>query len=57
MMFGLFGKKKEERSTLSRPSSWLVNTLTGGSTASGIVVNENTALNYSVVYAAVRLLS
>ena len=56
MIFGLFGKK-EERATLANPATWLVNTLTGGPTASGITVNENTALNSSAVFAAVRLLS
>ena len=56
MIFGLFGKK-EERATLANPATWLTNTLTGGTTASGIAVNENTALNSSAVYAAVRLLS
>ena len=56
MIFGLFGKR-EERATLARPATWLVNALTGGTTASGISVNENTALNSSAVYAAVRLLS
>jgi len=55
-IFGLFGKK-EERATLARPATWLVNALSGGSTASGITVNENTALNSSAVFAAVRLLS
>jgi len=56
MIFGLFGRK-EERATLANPATWLVNTLTGGPTASGITVNENTALNSSAVFAAVRLLS
>jgi len=56
MIFGLFGRK-EDRATLANPATWLVNTLTGGPTASGITVNENTALNSSAVFAAVRLLS
>ena len=56
MIFGLFGKK-EERATLANPATWLTSTLTGGTTASGIAVNENTALNSSAVFAAVRLLS
>lgn len=57
MIFGLFGKKKEDRATLRTPTSWLFNSLTGGKVASGVTVNEYTALQYSAVYAAVRLLS
>ena len=56
MIFGLF-KKKEDRATLATPTTWLYNSLTGGSTASGINVNPTTALNCSAVFAAVRLLS
>lgn len=56
MMFGLF-KKKEDRATLRTPSSWLFGALGGGKVASGVTVNESTALQYSAVYAAIRLLS
>lgn len=56
MMFGLF-KKKEDRATLRTPTSWLFGALGGTRVSSGVVVNESTALQYSAVYAAVRLLS
>tara|TARA_R110000824_G_scaffold161138_1_gene336339 strand:+ start:2149 stop:3648 length:1500 start_codon:yes stop_codon:yes gene_type:complete len=56
MIFGLFGKK-EDRATLRTPTSWLFGSLGGARVASGVVVNEHTALQYSAVYAAVRLLS
>ena len=56
MMFGLF-KKKEDRATLRTPTSWLFGALGGSKVASGVVVNESTALQYSAVYAAIRLLS
>ena len=56
MMFGIFNKK-ENRATLRTPTSWLYNSLGGSKVSSGVVVNENTALQYSAVYAAVRLLS
>jgi len=53
MMFGLF-KKREERATLRTPTTWL---LGNNKVASGVSVNETTALQYSAVYAAIRLLS
>ena len=56
MMFGLFGKK-EDRATLRTPASWLFGALGGGKVSAGVTVNESTALQYSAVYAAVRLLS
>lgn len=56
MMFGLF-KKKEDRATLRTPTSWLFGSLTGSRVAAGVTVNETTALQYSAVYAAIRLLS
>ena len=56
MMFGLF-KKKEDRATLRTPTSWLFGSLSGSRVAAGVTVNETTALQYSAVYAAVRLLS
>ena len=49
--------KREERATLRTPTTWLFNSLTGGKSASGISVNETSALSYSAVYASVRLLS
>ena len=52
-MFGLF-KKREERATLRTPTTWL---LGNNKVASGVSVNEKTALQYSAVYAAIRLLS
>ena len=56
MMFGLFGKK-EDRAILATPTTWLFNNLTGGTTPAGISVNATTALTYSAVYAAVRLIA
>ena len=49
--------KKEDRAVLATPTTWLFNSLTGGKSASGISVNTTSALSYSAVYAAVRLLS
>ena len=58
MMFGLFGKKKkEDRATLRTPTSWLFGSLGATKVASGVTVNNSTALQFSAVYAAVRLLS
>lgn len=47
-----------ETSTLSNPSRWLVDWLGGGSTAkSGVVVNEQTALQVTAYLAAVKIIS
>ena len=51
-----FGKN-EERTTLATPTPWLFDSLGARKSASGIAVSETTALQYSAVYAAVRLLS
>ena len=57
MIFGWGKKNKEDRATLATPTSWLFNSLTGGASASGISVNETSALKYSALYACVRLIS
>jgi HK97 family phage portal protein len=49
--------KLEERSTASRPRQWLFEALGVHKTASGAVVNPETAMTYSAVYAAVNILS
>ena len=49
--------KNEERATLATPTPWLFDALGARKSASGIAVSENTALQYSAVFAAVRLLS
>ena len=49
--------RKEDRATLATPTTWLFNSLTGGRSASGISVNETSALKYSALYACVRLIS
>ena len=57
MIFGWGKKNKEDRATLATPTSWLFNSLTGGASASGISVNQTSALKYSALYACVRLIS
>jgi HK97 family phage portal protein len=47
----------EIRSTLANPQSWLVEALGGGKAASGVTVNENTALKSTAVFACVRILA
>ncbi len=42
---------------LSNPAAWLTNLFGGGVTDSGIAVNEQTALKFSAVYSAVRVLA
>ena len=53
----IFGKKKEKRDTLSNPSGELIQALTIPKTASGIAVDEQTALRLSTVYACIRVLA
>jgi HK97 family phage portal protein len=43
--------------TLKNPSGWLRDALSGAKSATGVSVNENTALSLSAVYASVRLIS
>lgn len=51
-------ERRSGLSTLSNPSSELIDALTGGSTtAAGKTVNGSTALNIGAVYSAVRILS
>lgn len=57
MIFGWGKKDKEDRATLATPTTWLFNSLTGGASASGISVNQTSALKYSALYACVRLIS
>ena len=47
----------ERRASLSQPTTWLRDALGGSPTASGVHVNENTALNVSAVWACVRVIS
>ncbi len=48
---------KPKASTLANPERWMVEGLGGQPTASGIVVNADTALRLSGVYACVRVIS
>ena len=59
MRFWPFNKQEgdEERATLRTPTTWLVDSLGAAAASSGISVSESSALKYSAVYAAVRLLS
>jgi len=48
----------EIRSSLANPDKWLVEWFAGGGkAASGVTVNENTALNSTAVFACVRILA
>jgi len=48
----------EIRSTLANPQQWLIDWFAGGGTSvSGVTVNENTAMNVTAVYAAVDILA
>lgn len=47
----------ERRSTLANPDSWLVEALGGRPAASGVNVNESTAMRFTAVFAAVRVLA
>ena len=57
MIFSGLFKRKEDRAILATPTTWLFNSLTGGSSTSGIAVNQTSALKYSALYSCVRLLS
>ncbi len=46
-----------KRSGLANPESWLIDALGGNKAASGVRVNENTALNSTAVLACVRVLA
>jgi HK97 family phage portal protein len=51
-------KRRETRATLKNPPRWLLDALgAGGQTAAGVAVSETTALNISVVWACVRVIS
>lgn len=51
-------KRRESRATFKNPPTWLYQALTGGTeSSSGISVSEMTALNLSVVWACVRVIS
>ena len=45
------------RSTLSEPSKWMVDLLSGGRVASGAIVNERTAMTYTAFWACVRAIA
>jgi HK97 family phage portal protein len=47
----------ERRSTLANPQQWLIEALGGGKAASGVAVNETTAMKSTVVFACVRILA
>lgn len=53
---GFFSRRLETRSSLSNPSGWLLKWFGGGKTASGANVNNYTALNYSALWACVRVI-
>lgn len=53
---GFLSRKLQVRSTLATPQSWLIEALGGGKTASGATVNNYTALNYSALWACVRVI-
>lgn len=50
-------KRAEKRSGYQTPAQWLIDALVGEASTSGAVVNEATALTYSVVFACVRNIS
>lgn len=47
----------EQRSNLENPSSWFIEWATGGASASGVPVNDETALTYAAIYACNRVLA
>jgi len=47
----------EKESNITTPSSWFINWINGGETASGEFVNEESAMKMAAVYACIRLLS
>ena len=47
----------EKESNTTTPSSWFINWINGGETASGEFVNEESAMKMAAVYACIRLLS
>jgi len=47
----------EIRSTLANPDKWLIEALGGGKAASGVTVNEKTALQSTAVFSCIRILS
>jgi HK97 family phage portal protein len=48
---------RNEATTLSNPAKWLTDFFGGKQAASGVTVNERTALYYSTVYACIRVLA
>lgn len=58
MKIGPLNIKWERRSTLANPEKWLIDWFSGGGkAASGVTVNETTALNATAVFSAVDILS
>lgn len=53
----LKGEVTGQTSTVDRPEYWLTNALSGGPVASGVAVNDNTALTCSTILAIVTVLS
>ncbi len=54
---GLLDRLLENRATLARPTTWLMDALNGNPTASGVSVTQETALRNPAVYRAVSLIS
>ena len=54
---GIIESLMERRASLAEPSNWLINAFGGAATDSGVNVNEAIALQYSAVYACVRVLA
>ena len=56
-LMGLLTKAFERRSNLSNPDPWLVFLMGGPTTAAGMRVNPDTAMRFTAVYGAVRILA
>ena len=54
---GLLIRAFERRSNLANPDPWLVSLFGGQKTAAGISVSPDTALRFTAVYGAVRILA
>lgn len=49
--------RSESTTTFKNPAQWLIDSLSGGPTKSGLYVNADTALQASAVYACVRVIT
>jgi HK97 family phage portal protein len=52
-----FFEKRDDTSDLLNPKQWLIDALSRYRTITGVTVNEDTAMNFSAVYACVRIIS